>query len=253
VNSYFVSKAAAQSGLKAAISGLGGDELLGGYPSFRQIPAMVRALRLFPAALQRGGKGLRTLLAPILKRVTSPKYASLLEYGASYGGSYLLRRGLFMPWEIPGAMDAATARDALEKLATIPQLNALAGRVRKPNLKVTLLEASWFMRSQLLRDIDWASMAHSLEVRVPLLDVQLLKTLAPLLSAENPVGKRDLARTPRVPLPPEVLRRRKTGFSVPVRDWLVEKMPGKAAARGVRGWALAVIDNPSRSTITVHR
>src|SRR6266704_4587544 len=134
--------------------------------------------------------------------LTSPKYASLLDYGASYGGSYLLRRGLFMPWEIEGVMDASLAREALDKLATIPHLNALVGKITQPNLKVSLLEATWYMRSQLLRDADWASMAHSLEVRVPLLDIELLRTLAPLGSSKIPVGKKELARPPRVPLPP---------------------------------------------------
>ncbi len=244
VNSYFVSKAVAGAGLKAAISGLGGDELFGGYPSFRQIPALVRSIGALPAVLQRRGKGLRGILAPMLKRLTSPKYASLLEYGASYGGSYLLRHGLFLPWEIEDVMDASVAREAIDKLATIPQLNALAEKASQPHLKVTLLEATWYMRSQLLRDADWASMAHSLEVRVPLLDTELLRTVAPLLSSKNPVGKKEFARTPRVPLPSEVLGRRKTGFSVPVRDWLAETMPGKAGGRGLRGWALTLIDHP---------
>ena len=176
--------------------------------------------------------------------LTSPKYASLLEYGASYGGSYLLRRGLFMPWEIEDVMDVSLAREALDKLSTIPQLDALAGKVKQQNSKVSLLEATWYMRSQLLRDTDWASMAHSLEVRVPLLDIELLRTLAPLLSSKIPVGKKEFARTPRVPLPPEVLRRRKTGFAVPVRDWLAETMHGKAQGRGLRSWALTVIDRP---------
>jgi asparagine synthase (glutamine-hydrolysing) len=237
VNSYFVAKAAAEGGLKAAISGLGGDELFGGYPSFRQIPALVRTMRMLPAALQRGGRHASAVLAPVLGRLTSPKYANVLEHGATYGGAYLLRRGLFMPWEIEQLMDSSVARDALERLATIPQLDALAAKLGTPGLKVAALEMNWFMRSQLLRDMDWASMAHSLEVRVPLLDVELLRKVAPLAA-----GKQDLARTPRVPLPAAVLARPKTGFSVPVRDWLAETMPAARHARGVRGWAIALMD-----------
>jgi asparagine synthase (glutamine-hydrolysing) len=104
VNMYFVAKIAAAAGMKTALSGLGGDELLGGYASFRDIPRMARTFSLarsFPGL----GRMCRLVAAPVLKRFTSPKYAGLLEYGGSYAGAYLLRRGLFMPWELPEVMD----------------------------------------------------------------------------------------------------------------------------------------------------
>src|SRR4030095_8223630 len=100
-NTYFASKAAADAGLKVAISGLGGDELCGGYPSFQQIPRLGNGLSPLQG-LPALGKGFRYLSAPILKYFTSPKYAGLFEYGGTYAGAYLLRRGMFMPWELPG-------------------------------------------------------------------------------------------------------------------------------------------------------
>jgi asparagine synthase (glutamine-hydrolysing) len=86
---------------------------------------------------------------------------------------------------------------------------------------VATLEASLYMRNQLLRDTDWASMAHSLEVRVPLVDATLLKTLAPQLVAPGfALGKGDLATAPSRPLPEAVVSRPKTGFSTPIASWL---------------------------------
>ena len=64
------------------------------------------------------------------------------------------------------------------------------------------------MRNQLLRDTDWASMAHSLEVRVPLVDIKLLSHLASITARNGSQSKRLLANSPRVPLPPQVIERR---------------------------------------------
>ncbi|MCL4808969.1 MAG: asparagine synthase (glutamine-hydrolyzing), partial [Thermoanaerobaculia bacterium] len=125
VNTWFVSKAA--RGLKVALSGLGGDELFGGYPSFRSIPRAVRAARPL-SAVPGLGKGLRAVSAPLLRHAASPKWASLVEYGGSWGGAYLLRRGLFLPWELPRVLDADLAKEGLARLATTARLEeSLAG------------------------------------------------------------------------------------------------------------------------------
>jgi asparagine synthase (glutamine-hydrolysing) len=89
-----------------------------------------------------------------------------------------------------------------------------------PFARVATLEASFYMRNQLLRDTDWAGMAHSLEVRVPLVDATLLSRLAgPLQACATDDRKRFLAGSPTVPLPDQVARRPKTGFTTPVGEW----------------------------------
>ena len=195
VNTYFVARAAVEAGLKVALSGVGGDELFGGYSSFRQIPRMARLLA--PARYARPlGVLARAAARPWIGRVASPKYAGVLEYGGTIGGTYLLGRSLFMPWEIPALIGADLAREGLRELDTLAALDETVRGLPTDRLRVSALEATWYMRNQLLRDADWAGMAHSLEIRTPLVDIELLREIAPLLAAADPPSKRDLARTP---------------------------------------------------------
>jgi asparagine synthase (glutamine-hydrolysing) len=90
------------------------------------------------------------------------------------------------------------------------------------------------MRNQLLRDTDWSSMAHGLEVRVPFVDATLLQRLGPAIASNRPPSKRELAACARQ-LPRAMLDRPKTGFTTPVRTW-IGGHSGKSA-RGLRGWA----------------
>ena len=238
VNSYFVAKAAHDAGLKVALSGLGGDELFAGYSHFETIPRMVRRLRPL-AAIPGLGRGFRLITAPLMGKLVSPKAAGLLEFGGDHAGAYLLRRGLYMPWELPQVLDPDLAKQGWRELQTLPALRSAIAGVAGSRAQISLLELSGYMRNQLLRDTDWASMAHSLEVRVPLVDLPLARTVARLSRANLPADKQAMADAPRTKLPAEVLYRRKTGFSVPVRDWLAQRtdQPTQGQARGLRGWA----------------
>lgn len=240
INTYLVARAAKEAGLKVALSGLGGDELFGGYASFRQIPCAVSTFGPFQHAPGLGA-AFRAVAAPLIRRVISPKYASLLEYGGSYGGAYLLRRGLFMPWELPAFLDGEMVREGWRELAPLAALNDTVSGLSTPRQKVTALETDWYMRNQLLRDADWAGMAHSVEIRVPFVDSTLLEGLAPALASAQPPTKGDMAAAAPYPLPAEILTRPKSGFVVPVRDWL-SREPGGTGERGLRNWARQVYE-----------
>lgn len=255
VNTYFVARTAQRAGLKVALSGLGGDELLGGYQSFRQIPTLVS--RVSPASLVPGlGRLMRIVSAPLVKHSTSPKYASLFEYGGSYGGAYLLRRGLFMPWELPSLLDGELVKEGWAALQTIVRLDEWLTPVGSPHAKVAALEMSLYMRNMLLRDSDWAGMAHSLEIRTPMVDIALFRALASCLSdPDNLPTKAMLGGVPKRPLPDEILNRPKTGFSIPVHEW-TEIRGGATGKRGLRGWASLVLSaqaEPPKKRILVFR
>jgi asparagine synthase (glutamine-hydrolysing) len=238
VNTYFVSLAAHEAGLKVAISGVGGDELFAGYSDFQEIPLLVRVVRPI-AKVPFLGRGFRFVSAPIVKHFTSPKYAGIFEYGGDWPGAYLLRRGLFMPWELHRVLDGELVREGWYGLRTLPALAGTIEGVENDRLGVTALETAWYMRNQLLRDTDWASMAHSLEVRVPFADTQLLRTVSSLVNSGRPPIKQDVLSSSSESLPPPLFNRSKTGFSVPVREWLAEQvcLDDQWSRQGLRGWA----------------
>ena len=126
INTWFVAKAARELGLKVAISGLGGDELVGGYPSFDDIPRWVRWVR-WSACVPFAGEAFRRAVSAVndLVPLAHPKIAGVLKYAGTYAGAYLLRRGVFMPWELPDLMDRKFIREGLRRLDPVKHIAAI--------------------------------------------------------------------------------------------------------------------------------
>jgi asparagine synthase (glutamine-hydrolysing) len=222
VNSYYVSRAVAATGVKAVLSGVGGDEMFGGYPTFERLPAGVQFGRAL-GPMMRATRAAATLALPAWR---AAKWRHFAEE-ADLGSAYRALRGFFMPEELseligPALAEAdvlAAAEAAVEEAEQ--RLFTPAGP-ELPLASVARLETRGFLGNQLLRDIDAVSMAHSLEVRVPFVDHELQQTVWPAL-AHHPLlvkGKRLLHETLSRPLPIDVINAPKRGFTLPFAEWM---------------------------------
>jgi asparagine synthase (glutamine-hydrolysing) len=208
INTWFISNYAHQDGLKAVLSGVGADELFGGYPSFGRIKYL-KYLRKIPSSFFRLANYFNT---------DRYKKISFLAYNRPIA-DYLLLRGLFIPEDIAKILDATT-----EQVNRI-----LFNGYDIPDLRLYNEEhAAWFennlyMQNQLLRDTDVMSMAHGLEVRVPFLDEDfqaLVKNISPQIRFNEKQPKKLLVESFKDILPVATWNRPKMGFTFPLQNWM---------------------------------
>ncbi len=206
INTFVISRVGASLGLKVQLTGIGGDELFGGYTTFTKVPRLLKY-----------GAGLRPVarLMAKLKAANPIQWQKMADTGRlqNLGEAYLLQRSI--RWR-QGNSDAWSRRI---KESLCKDNESLTNDFQR----VAALELQFYLRNQLLRDADVFSMANSVELRVPFLDTQLMKTAletSPEYHFEGGRGKRitryilgDLAGE-------KIPRRRKMGFAFPWQQWL---------------------------------
>ena len=224
INTYFVSKAAKEAGLTVALSGLGGDEVFAGYDNFRSFNQCIKSARTARFASALPIKDLLSLMPFNGVSNRTRKLASLLTTKGDPGAAYAVLRGMFMPEQQRALIAPEFLADRHDGDTYLPgelaQMFA-RGQVDPVNL-YSVLELTNYLRHTLLRDTDAMSMAHGLEVRVPLIDHRLVEQAARIPgSLKLKPGENKPLLTAAVPnLPSNVMARRKMGFTLPFDTWL---------------------------------
>jgi asparagine synthase (glutamine-hydrolysing) len=226
VNTFVVSAAVRARGVKVALSGLGGDELFGGYASFERLTRTLPAARQItrsPAVFRKAAAN--ALRAAGRGAVSANKAAAVLEGDGTLESMWPVTRQVFAADArrrllSDSVLDGGEFADGYRTL--LAEAYRSAGRMPLWS-RISFAEARTYMHDVLLRDTDQMSMAHALEVRVPLLDHHLASYVMSLPDAakrEAGSPKTLLVRSLTRPLPPEIVRRPKRGFALPFDTWM---------------------------------
>ncbi len=221
VNAYFVSKAAKEIGLTVVLSGIGGDEVFLGYPYYKNtnnLERLVNFLNISPGVLRSSFVNLATLVSLLTKGRSSEKISYLKN--PTYGNAYFLYRGLFSPLQIQDLL-GVSEHEAISMCSQFDLNNGFNKFSLSESLD--LFDFNHYLRNQILKDVDFMGMRHSVEIRVPFLDHKLVEEIISLplkYRLLNSVNKRLLVDSLSNKLPTSIVNRQKMGFTFPFANWI---------------------------------
>jgi asparagine synthase (glutamine-hydrolysing) len=211
INTWFICKCAKENGLKSVLSGLGADELFGGYPSFDRI----RKIQNLGNISRELIKAARFLKDTRLRRLYYLSFQSPV-------GEYLCLRGLYAPDIIAKLLDI-DIQTVIDCLQNLPLDNSI--KYLNDEERASWFEINMYMQNQLLKDTDFMSMSHGVEVRVPFLDtnfVNLVTSIHPSIKFGLHQKKRLLIEAYKKELPEQTWNRSKMGFTFPFQEWMIK-------------------------------
>jgi asparagine synthase (glutamine-hydrolysing) len=243
INTWYASKAASKLGLKVVFSGVGGDEIFFGYKLFKQIPILIKFISII-SKIPGGVKLINVFLILISYLKNNAKWRFILIWAKTVNGAWLLKRSILTSRNSFFLKKNNTNLENLNNNFFYKKIFSVLSK--KPNnnirLKLAQMESVIYLRNQLLRDSDWASMYHGIELRTPFVDVTLLNNLKnifcyfPFFNSKAPLinclTKKDL--------PKSITIKKKIGFETPIKQWIRELNKKRFKSLGWNDWMKTV-------------
>jgi asparagine synthase (glutamine-hydrolysing) len=233
INTWFVARLARRNNIQVLLSGVGGDELLGGYRTYTVVPLILKLRKIFNINLNLC-KSILNFLIKIADMYGLRRYERIflrlqliLSLKPSIINAYIVKRLVFTPYEIA-------------RILKIPEINVLTlltnylnklncfnknGYIQEEKFDLFYLETIHYLRNQLLRDADWAGMAHSVEIRTPFCDTFLRADVCnQFLHDKSRKKLKYILSRDYFKLPKEIYKRKKTGFITQIPYNIIDRM-----------------------------